>query len=96
MTQVDNSTIRLLIDAVLAIGIGLFIGLEREHSDVAGHQHADGEKGPAPESLLGVRTFALLALFGWVTAYSGEAHPWLPVAALVHWPRSAGTRAAAG
>jgi len=80
---VDDPTIRLLIDAVLAIGIGLFIGLEREHSDVAEHQHPDGEVGVRRESPLGVRTFALLALFGWVTAYSGEANPWLPVAALV-------------
>jgi len=80
---IDDPTIRLLIDAVLAIGIGLFIGLEREHSDVAEHQDPDGEVGARPESLLGVRTFALLALFGWATAYSGEANPWLPVAALV-------------
>ena len=82
MTPAQDPT-RLLIDAVLAIGIGLFIGLEREHSEVAGHPRADDETGPRPESLLGVRTFALLALFGWVSAYSGETHPWLPVAALV-------------
>lgn len=39
--------------------------------------------GARGESLLGVRTFALLALFGWVSAYSAAAHPWLPVGALV-------------
>lgn len=83
MNQVDNSTLRLLLDATLAIGIGLFIGLEREHSDVSRHQPQEGPAEARRETLLGVRTFALLALFGWVTAYSGEIHPWLPVAALV-------------
>lgn len=77
-----DSTLRLLIDALLAIGIGLFIGLEREHSDIVGHRPAKGED-EGRESLLGVRTFALLALFGWTAAYSAAAHPWLPVAALV-------------
>jgi uncharacterized membrane protein (DUF4010 family) len=70
----------LLIDAALAIGIGLFIGLEREHSDVS--EHADREVARR-ESLLGVRTFALLSLFGWVSAYAGTAYPWLPVASLL-------------
>ncbi len=82
MPLVDDSTTRLLIDAALAIGIGLFIGLEREHSDVSGHP-PEGDAGAHQESLLGVRTFALLALFGWVSAYAAGAHSWLPVAALV-------------
>jgi uncharacterized membrane protein (DUF4010 family) len=80
---VEDRTIRLLIDAALAIGIGLFIGLEREHSDVAEHHHPKADAGTRRESPLGVRTFALLALFGWASAASGETHPWLPVAALV-------------
>jgi len=76
--SVDDPTIQLLVDAITAVGIGLFIGLEREHSDVLQHQ------GPARrEPLLGVRTFALLALFGWLSAYVGSASPWLMVAALV-------------
>lgn len=33
MLPVDDLPTPLLIDGVLAIGIGLFIGLEREHSD---------------------------------------------------------------
>lgn len=83
MILVDDQTPLLLIDAALAVGIGLFIGLEREHSEIAApHAAAESESAPR-ESLLGVRTFALLALFGWMTAYSGAAHPWLPAAALV-------------
>lgn len=81
MPVVNDPATRLLIDAALAIGIGLFIGLEREHSDVSGHQ-PEADAGTRQESLLGVRTFALLALFGWVSAYAQEAYPWLPVAAL--------------
>jgi uncharacterized membrane protein (DUF4010 family) len=75
--------VRTLVDALLAIGIGLFIGLEREHSDVVTHPVVGGEPPPRGETLLGVRTFALLALFGWVSAYTGNAYPWVPVAALV-------------
>ena len=71
----------LLVDAVLAIGIGLFIGLEREHSDVV--SRGDAKLDPLPEPLLGVRTFALLALFGWVSAFLRDRHPWLPVGALM-------------
>jgi uncharacterized membrane protein (DUF4010 family) len=81
LPELTDPTLRLLIDAVLAIGIGLFIGLEREHSDVADHPRKDGEASPQP--LLGVRTFALLSVFGWATALATEAHPWLPIAALV-------------
>jgi uncharacterized membrane protein (DUF4010 family) len=75
--------IHTLVDALLAIGMGLFIGLEREHSDVAAHPVVAGEQPSKGEVLLGVRTFALLALFGWVSAYAGSAHPWVPVAGLV-------------
>lgn len=65
----------LLIDAVIAIGIGLFIGLEREQRETVGH--------PAPhEALMGVRTFALLAMFGWLSGTLAVVSPWLPVAAL--------------
>jgi uncharacterized membrane protein (DUF4010 family) len=83
LPELTDPTLRLLVDAILAIGIGLFIGLEREHSDVARHPRKDGEPTGRPESLLGVRTFALLAVFGWATTLAGEAYAWLPVAALV-------------
>jgi uncharacterized membrane protein (DUF4010 family) len=79
---VNNPTILALVDAALAIGIGLFIGLEREHSDVAGHRDSEG-RAVERQALLGVRTFALFALFGWVSAYASVAHPWLPAVSLV-------------
>jgi uncharacterized membrane protein (DUF4010 family) len=81
---VDDPILRLLVDAITAIGIGLFIGLEREHSDVAERQRGEAAAAAGRhEPLLGVRTFALLALFGWLTAYVGSTHKWLTVAALL-------------
>jgi uncharacterized membrane protein (DUF4010 family) len=78
----DEPTIQVLVDAVTAIGIGLFIGFEREHSVVEAHpDRAAGS--PRPDPALGVRTFALLALFGWLAAYVGSAQPWIPLVALL-------------
>ena len=68
---------KLLIDAGGAVGIGLLIGLEREHRAIG--QHA----GPSEDVLLGVRTFALLGLFGWTSAYLSDLWPWLPPVALL-------------
>ncbi len=65
-----------LIDAAIAIGIGLFIGLEREHRDAE-------TKSPDHETLMGVRTFALLALFGWLAGAFTATSAWIPVAALL-------------
>ena len=45
MLPVDDPSAPLLIDAALAIGIGLFVGLEREHSDVTAHPYPEGETG---------------------------------------------------
>ena len=68
---------KLLIDAGGAVGIGLLVGLEREHRAI--EQHA----GPSEDVLLGVRTFALLGLFGWTSAYLSDLWPWLPPVALL-------------
>ncbi len=66
----DQQAIQLGIEAAIAIGIGLFVGLEREH------RHVDeGEEGLA--TALGVRTFSLLALLGWLVAAFGAPWPWL-------------------
>lgn len=66
----DAVTLGLLLEGVVAGGVGLFIGLEREHSDgEAKHDHS--------EDHLGVRTFAILALFGWMCAVLGDSLPWL-------------------
>ena len=68
---------KLLIDAGGAVGIGLLVGLEREH-------RALEERAGSPEHvLLGVRTFALLGLFGWTSAYLSDLWPWLPPVALL-------------
>lgn len=61
-----------LIEAALATGLGLIVGLEREHSVEPGGR----------EPLFGVRTFALIALLGWTSIYLGGGAPWLPIAAV--------------
>jgi len=72
----DAVTLGLLLEGVVAGGVGLFIGLEREHSDgEAKHDHS--------EDHLGVRTFAILALFGWMCAVLGDGLPWLAPVGLV-------------
>jgi uncharacterized membrane protein (DUF4010 family) len=75
---VSDPITRLLVDAAGAVGIGLLIGLEREHRDRERRDEGN------VEILLGVRTFALIALFGWTCAYLSDLWPWLaPVALLV-------------
>ena len=68
--RVNDLTAQSLIDGAIAIGLGVFIGLEREHSE--GGSEVAAEAAPAGSSKnsehLGVRTFALVALFGWVCA----------------------------
>lgn len=78
----------LLIEGAIAAGLGLFIGLEREHSELTGTPDADDppadERSGAPAAaILGVRSFALLALLGWAAALLGERQAWLPIAGLV-------------
>ncbi len=71
-------TMDLLIEGAVACGIGLFVGLEREHSD---SREPTAERS---DDNLGVRTFAILALFGWICALLGERSPWLaPMGLLV-------------
>jgi uncharacterized membrane protein (DUF4010 family) len=71
-----------LIEALYAIGIGMVVGLEREHSEVAdGLASGDipAEKAPRPAGPVaaGVRTLALLSLVGWLLAFLSEGMPWL-------------------
>ena len=72
-----------LIEALYAIGIGLVVGLEREHSEAAGHRDdgAGAEATPTPARLghaaMGARTTALLGLSGWLLAFLGGGLPWL-------------------
>lgn len=67
-----NSTPDPLVTALhfaAALGLGVLLGLEREHSKTE-------------ESFAGVRTFGLLALSGGVAAYLGSVldQPWLALA----------------
>jgi uncharacterized membrane protein (DUF4010 family) len=70
----DPVTLELLLEAAVAGGIGLIIGLEREHSD--------GTRAHS-EDHVGVRTLAILALFGWTCALLGDNLPWLPPVGLL-------------
>jgi uncharacterized membrane protein (DUF4010 family) len=70
----------LVVEAAYATGIGLAIGLEREHSDL-GHDVEPGgtieseqPERNAHEVPLGARTFALLAVVGWMLAKLGDAN----------------------
>ena len=65
------------LDIAYALGIGILVGLERQHREVI-RDPEQAEEGAA----IGVRTFALLALLGWLTRYLAEALPWLPLGVL--------------
>jgi uncharacterized membrane protein (DUF4010 family) len=88
---VDTLSPETLIDLAYALGIGLFIGLEREHSEVAEgispvdspEEHDVEDEGPESGVVMGLRTFALLSLLGWVTGVAGATWPWLPPVGLV-------------
>ena len=71
-----------VVEAAYAVGIGLAIGLEREHSDLT-REDAHGRPADRPDDTpeertrevgLGVRTFALLGLVGWTLAILGDAN----------------------
>ena len=84
-----------IVELLYAVGIGLFVGFEREHKDLSedlppgqapvegapADEDDAGRVGPTParrppvEVLLGVRTFAMLALVGWLLAYLGAGSP---------------------
>jgi uncharacterized membrane protein (DUF4010 family) len=92
-SKMDPEVVALLGNSAIAVGIGLFIGLEREHRDIAvSHGKERGESSrpsPSPdgarkgETVLGVRTFALVSLTGWLCALLGARLPWLPVAGVI-------------
>jgi uncharacterized membrane protein (DUF4010 family) len=60
----------LLTEGAVALGLGLVIGIEREH------RHVDERDKPEP--ILGVRSFALLSLTGWLSAVLADRWSWLP------------------
>jgi uncharacterized membrane protein (DUF4010 family) len=79
----DELTLEHLVDAATAVGIGLLVGLEREQK-LTGEGAADGDgdtKRTGP--LLGVRTFALLGLLGWLAGHLSASAPWTGAAAFL-------------
>lgn len=78
----------LLIELAYALGIGVFVGLEREHHHITRGSRtqaspAEQAEGATGETILGVRTFALLSLFGWGCAHAGLRFAWLPPVGLL-------------
>ncbi|HTM21218.1 MAG TPA: DUF4010 domain-containing protein [Kofleriaceae bacterium] len=79
----DGLSVDLFVELLYAVGVGLVVGFEREHSDVAGDagpQETPEEHGARPQqepTPMGVRTFALLSLLGWILAVASGAWPWL-------------------
>jgi hypothetical protein len=73
----------VLIEAGYAVGIGLAVGFEREHHDITrdlAPTDVPEDVQPSevrPNPALGVRTFALLALGGWLSAVLGDRYPML-------------------
>ena len=73
-------TSALLVEALYAIGLGLLVGLEREHHEISqdlGPTEEPGEGKERRETVLGGRTFALLGLVGWLLAVVDDHGGWL-------------------
>ena len=66
--------LRPLWEALVALGLGLLIGLEREHAQVEAAADRPYKKG--------ARSFSLIALFGYASAIVGESIAGLPLLAL--------------
>ncbi len=80
---VNALTTDILVQIAYAVGIGLLVGLEREHADISEESEDDGTeaKVAAHTVILGARTFALISLLGWVSALASEQWGWIaPVA----------------
>lgn len=67
--------LRPLWEALVALGLGLLIGLEREHAQV--------ERAADKPYAKGARSFSLIALFGYASALVGENVAGLPILALL-------------
>jgi uncharacterized membrane protein (DUF4010 family) len=68
-----------IVDAAVALGLGLMIGLEREHRETA----QAAQPAEKVEVFMGVRTFALLALAGWGAGFVGATLPWVAPAVVL-------------
>lgn len=76
-----------LLEAGYAIAIGLAVGFEREHHDLTRTLEPDevpeDEREPLPNPAAGARTFAIIALVGWLGAVLGDDYPALAPLAIV-------------
>jgi uncharacterized membrane protein (DUF4010 family) len=72
----DEPILQELVDAATAVGIGLLVGLEREHKETI-DRASDPER---PAQLFGVRTFALVSLLGWLVGHLAAGAPWVAAA----------------
>lgn len=87
MLSLDLSTLK---EAVLAVAVGLMMGLERERSGFErsqeGHEEPRHRRGSdqaaALHGSLGARTFALLTLLGWIAVKVGGENPAMPIAVM--------------
>lgn len=71
MLNLDLATLK---EAVVAVGIGLMMGLEREHAGLEKEQDRVPPDGAgSPSGSIGARTFALLTLVGWMSTHAGSA-----------------------
>ncbi|MBI1753253.1 MAG: MgtC/SapB family protein [Acidobacteria bacterium] len=87
MLSLDLSTLK---EAVLAVAVGLMMGLERERSGFErsqeGHEEPyhrrESDQAAALHGSLGARTFALLTLLGWISVKVGGENPAMPIAVM--------------
>jgi uncharacterized membrane protein (DUF4010 family) len=87
MLNLELSTLK---EAVMAVALGLMMGLERERSgfertlvDQGGPAHRlELDRAEPPHGSLGARTFALLTLLGWIAVKVGGDGLAMPIAVL--------------
>ncbi|WLT33316.1 MgtC/SapB family protein [Geothrix sp. PMB-07] len=88
MLSLDISTLK---EAVLAVAVGLMMGLERERSgfersqeghEEPFHRRESDQQATALHGSLGARTFALLTLLGWIAVKVGGENPAMPIAVM--------------
>lgn len=80
--DVSEFTLRILLELLIVLGIGVIVGLEREYSAA---KDAEINEKTGSELFAGVRTFPIVALIGYLSIFlSNEVSSWIfPVALLV-------------
>lgn len=72
----DALSLEQVTSIAYALAIGFIVGLEREHSVLVPDEPRDPQV-PPPSGIVGVRTFTLLSLLGWVSAWLSGALVWI-------------------